>query len=63
MSGEEQLFNIVAKKDLGSITFGDNLKVRAIGIISIRFFRFYLGGAYSTYKRFEVQSPEHKSVM
>ena len=35
MSGEEQFFNIMTKKDYGSITFGDNSKARAIGIGSI----------------------------
>ena len=37
MSGEEQLFNNVTKQDLGSVTFGDNSKVRAICIGSIDF--------------------------
>ena len=37
MSGEEQLFNIVTKKDFGSVTFGDNSKVRAVGISSVSF--------------------------
>ena len=37
MSGEEQLFNIMTKKDFGSITFGDNSKARAVGIGSIDF--------------------------
>ena len=35
MSGEEQFFNIVTKKDYGSVTFRDNSKVRAVGISSI----------------------------
>ena len=37
MSGEEQLFNIVIKKDYGSVTFGDNSKTRVVGIGSIDF--------------------------
>ena len=37
MSGEEQLFNNVTKQDLGSITFGDNFKARAVSIGSISF--------------------------
>ena len=37
MSGEEQLFNIVTKKDYGSVTFRDNSKARAVGISSISF--------------------------
>ena len=35
MSGEEQLFNIMTKKDYGSVTFGDNSKARTVGIGSI----------------------------
>ena len=35
MSGEEQLFNNVTKKDYCSVIFGDNFKVRAVGIGSI----------------------------
>ena len=37
MSGEEQLFNNVTKQDLGSVTFGDNSRARAVGIGSIDF--------------------------
>ena len=37
MSGEEQLFNNVTKQDLGSVTFGDNSKARAVGIGSVGF--------------------------
>ena len=37
MSGEEQLFNNMTKKDYGSVTFGDNSKARAIGIGSVDF--------------------------
>ena len=37
MSGEEQIFNNVTKQDLGSVTFGANSKVRAVGIGSIDF--------------------------
>ena len=37
MSGEEQLFNIMTKKDLRSVTFGDNSKTRTVGIGSIDF--------------------------
>ena len=37
MSGEEQLFNNVTKQDLGSVTFGDNSKARAVGIGSVDF--------------------------
>ena len=37
MSGEEQLFNNVTKQDLGSVTFGDNSKARAVGISSVSF--------------------------
>ena len=37
MSGEEQLFNNVTKQDLGSVTFGDNSKARAVGIGSVSF--------------------------
>ena len=37
MSGEEQLFNNVTKQDLGSVTFGDNSRARAVGIGSISF--------------------------
>ena len=37
MSGEEQLFNNVNKQDLGSVTFGDNSKVRTVGIGSVGF--------------------------
>ena len=37
MSGEEQLFNNVTKQDLGSVTFGDNSRARAIGIGSVSF--------------------------
>ena len=37
MSGEEQLFNNVTKQDLGSVTFGDNSKARAVGISSVGF--------------------------
>ena len=35
MSGEEQLFNNVTKQDLSMVTFGDNSKVRVVGIGSI----------------------------
>ena len=35
MSGEEQLFNDVTKKDYGSVTFGDNSKARVVDIGSI----------------------------
>ena len=37
MSEEEQLFNNVTKQDLGSVTFGDNSRARAIGIGSVDF--------------------------
>ena len=37
MSGEEQLFNNVTKQDLDLVTFGDNSKVRAVGIGSVDF--------------------------
>ena len=37
MSGEEQLFNNVTKQDLGSVTFGDNFRARAVCIGSIGF--------------------------
>ena len=37
MSREEQLFNNVTKQDLGSVTFGDNSKARAVGIGSVDF--------------------------
>ena len=37
MSGEEQLFNNVTKQDLGSVTFGDNSRVRVVGIGSVSF--------------------------
>ena len=37
MSGEEQLFNNVTKQDLGSVTFGDNSRARAVGIGSVGF--------------------------
>ena len=37
MSGEEQLFNNVTKQDLGSVTFDDNSKARAVGIGSVGF--------------------------
>ena len=37
MSGEEHLFNIMTKQDLGSVIFSDNSKVRAVGIGSISF--------------------------
>ena len=37
MSGEEQLFNIVTKKDFGLVTFWDNSKARAVGIGSVDF--------------------------
>ena len=37
MSGEEQLFNIVTKQDLSSVTFSDNSKARAVGIGSVSF--------------------------
>ena len=37
MSGEEQLFNIVTKKDYGSVTFRDNSKARDVGIGLISF--------------------------
>ena len=37
MSGEEQLFYNVTKQDLGSVTFGDNSKARAVGIGSVDF--------------------------
>ena len=37
MSGEQQLFNIVTKKDFGSITFEDKSKARAVGIGSVDF--------------------------
>ena len=37
MSGEEQLFNNVTKQDLGSVTFGDNFRARAVGIGSVGF--------------------------
>ena len=37
MSEEEQLFNNVTKQDLGSVTFGDNSRARAVGIGSIGF--------------------------
>ena len=37
MSGEEQLFNNVTKKDFGSVTFGDNSKARAVSIGSVSF--------------------------
>ena len=37
MSGEEQLFNNVTKQDLGSVTFGNNSKARAVGIGSVGF--------------------------
>ena len=37
MSGEEQLFNNVTKQDLGSVTFGDNSKARAISISFVSF--------------------------
>ena len=37
MSGEEQLFNNVIKQDLGSVTFGDNSRARAVGIGSVGF--------------------------
>ena len=37
MSGEEQLFNNVTKQDLGSVTFGDNSRARAVGIGSVSF--------------------------
>ena len=32
MSGEEQPFNNVTKKDYGSVTFEDNSKARVVGI-------------------------------
>ena len=37
MSGEEQLFNNVTKKNFGSVTFGDNSKARTVGIGSVGF--------------------------
>ena len=37
MSREEQLFNDVTRKDYGSVTFGDNSKVRVVGIGSVDF--------------------------
>ena len=37
MSGEEQLFNDVTKKDYGSVTFGDNSKARDISMGSVDF--------------------------
>ena len=37
MSGEEQLFNNVTKKDLGAVTFDDNSRARAVGIGSVDF--------------------------
>ena len=37
MSEEEQLFNNVTKQELGSVTFGDNSRVRAVSIGSVGF--------------------------
>ena len=37
MSGEEQFFSDVTRKDYGSVTFRDNSKVRVVGIGSVDF--------------------------
>ena len=37
MSGEEQLFKVMTKKDYDSVTFGDNSKARAVGIGFVSF--------------------------
>ena len=37
MSGEEQLFNDVTRNDYGLITFGENSKVRVIGMGFVSF--------------------------
>ena len=63
MSGEEQLFNNVTKQDLGSVTFDNNFRARAVGIGSVGFCRNYTGGTGSTRGRTQTQSPEHKPVM